>query len=31
MNLLSMGLSIEQIAKATGLSAEDIRVIQAKK
>lgn len=31
LNLLSMGLSVEQIAKATDLSAEDIQNIQTKK
>jgi predicted transposase/invertase (TIGR01784 family) len=31
INLLSMGLSLEQIAKATGLSVEDVRNISSKK
>jgi predicted transposase/invertase (TIGR01784 family) len=31
INLLSIGLSVEQIAKATGLSVEDVRSISSKK
>jgi predicted transposase/invertase (TIGR01784 family) len=31
INLLSMGLSLEQIAKATGLSVEDVENISSKK